>query len=337
MLTRPCWCGARQVTSPLPGPDRSRIPIWTWCPTRNRSTACTVPSCSNRPNTSRTTAWTCSSGSRATSPDGRRTYPAGSGTASSPRPALASRPEAIRCLIRCSSTSAHRALQPQQKAVVVPVRIVNPVRIGQQRPGQRAQLDQLVPVLARAGQPRHLQPQHQAHMPHRDLRDQPREPRPLRRARRRPPQVLIDHHHPGGRPAQRGRPLGSARTAAASTHRDRRPAGAKTAGHTRPPAGHGASPGSCRHRAHPPAPCSPPFPSAASPAETAHRSRSMPSSPRMSFRFPSGNDLHSSPSGTLCHHLEKMPAPPATPRLPRGRALAASRPIRPAGAGPPCR
>ena len=31
--------------------------------------------------------------------------PAGSGTASSPRPALASRPEAIRCLIRCSSSS----------------------------------------------------------------------------------------------------------------------------------------------------------------------------------------------------------------------------------------
>src|SRR5512135_1525797 len=45
-------------------------------------------------------------------------------------------------------------------------------------------------------------------MPHRELRDQPREPRPLSRARRRPPQVLIDHHHPGRRPAQRGRPLG---------------------------------------------------------------------------------------------------------------------------------
>jgi hypothetical protein len=48
------------------------------CPARNRSTACTVPSWSNRRNSSRTTAWTCSSGSRATSPEGRRTYPAGS-------------------------------------------------------------------------------------------------------------------------------------------------------------------------------------------------------------------------------------------------------------------
>ena len=102
----------------------------------------------------------------------------------------------------------HRALQPEQEAVVIPVRIVDPVRVGQQRPGQRAQLDQLMPVPARAGQPRHLQAQHQPHMPHRELRDQPREPRPLGRVRRRPPQVLIDHHHPGGRPAQRGRPLG---------------------------------------------------------------------------------------------------------------------------------
>jgi hypothetical protein len=65
-----------------------------------------------------------------------------------------------------------------------------------------------MPVPARTGQPRHLQPQHQPHMPHRDLRDQPREPGPLRRIRRRSPQVLIDHHHPRRRPAQRGRPPG---------------------------------------------------------------------------------------------------------------------------------
>ena len=76
------------------------------------------------------------------------------------------------------------------------------------RPGQRTQLDQLMPVPARTRQPRHLQAQHQPHMAHRDLRDQPREPGPLGRIRRRPPQVLINHHHPRGRPAQRGRPVG---------------------------------------------------------------------------------------------------------------------------------
>src|SRR6266536_4741583 len=64
-----------------------------------------------------------------------------------------------------------------------------------------------MPVPAHASQPRHLQAQHQPHMPHRDLRDQAREPGPLSRIRRRPPQVLIDHHHPRGRPAQRDRPV----------------------------------------------------------------------------------------------------------------------------------
>ena len=64
-----------------------------------------------------------------------------------------------------------------------------------------------MPVLARAGQPRHLQAQHQPHMAHREFCDQPREPGPLGRISGRPPQVLIDHHHPGRRPAQRDRPV----------------------------------------------------------------------------------------------------------------------------------
>src|SRR6266480_5552975 len=65
-----------------------------------------------------------------------------------------------------------------------------------------------MPVPTHAGQPRHLQAQHQPHMPHRDLRDQACEPRPPGRIRGRPPQVLVDHHHPRGRPAQRDRPFG---------------------------------------------------------------------------------------------------------------------------------
>jgi hypothetical protein len=104
----------------------------------------------------------------------------------------------------------HRALQPEQETVVVPVRIVDAVTVGQQRPGQATQLDQLVPVPPGPGQPRHVQAQHQANMPHRDFGNQPGEPGPRRRVRRRPPQILVDHQHPRRRPPQRRRPLDEA-------------------------------------------------------------------------------------------------------------------------------
>jgi hypothetical protein len=51
---------------------------------------------------------------------------------------------------------AHGPLQPQQQPVVELHRVVDAVGVGQQRSRQRAQLQQLVPVGARAGQPRHL-------------------------------------------------------------------------------------------------------------------------------------------------------------------------------------
>jgi hypothetical protein len=101
----------------------------------------------------------------------------------------------------------HRALQPEQEPVVVPIRIIDTITVAQQRPRQRTQLDQLVPVLPGPGQPRHVQPQHQADMPHRELGDQPGKPGPRRRVGRRPPQILVDHQHPRGRPPQRRRPF----------------------------------------------------------------------------------------------------------------------------------
>ena len=85
---------------------------------------------------------------------------------------------------------------------------------------------------------------------------------------------------PGRRASPARPPVRSARTAAGSTRRDRRPAGAKIAGRRRPPAGHDASPGFCHRRAHAEeASCSPPAPSAGM-GETASRSRSMLSNPR---------------------------------------------------------
>jgi len=47
---------------------------------------------------------------------------------------------------------ADRALEPEHEPVVVVRRIVDAVEIAQQRPEQRADLDQLVPVAAAAGQ-----------------------------------------------------------------------------------------------------------------------------------------------------------------------------------------
>jgi hypothetical protein len=88
---------------------------------------------------------------------------------------------------------AHRPLQPQQQPVVVVHRVVDAVGVGQQRARQRAQLQQLLPVSARAGQPRHLDAQHQPHMPHGDLGDQPLEAHPAGRAGPGLRQVLVDH------------------------------------------------------------------------------------------------------------------------------------------------
>jgi hypothetical protein len=102
---------------------------------------------------------------------------------------------------------AHRPLQPKQQPVVVVHRVVDAVGVGQQRTRQRAQLQQLVPVGARARQPRHLDAQHQPHVPHGDLGDQPLEAHPAGRAGPRLAQVLVDHQHPRGPPAQRDRPL----------------------------------------------------------------------------------------------------------------------------------
>ncbi len=102
---------------------------------------------------------------------------------------------------------AHRSLEPQQQPVVVERRVVHAVGIGQQAPGQAAQLQQLVPVPAGARQSGHLDPQHEPDTTHRHLRDELLEARPGIGHRSRAPQIIIDHHHPRACPSQRHRPL----------------------------------------------------------------------------------------------------------------------------------
>ena len=172
-----------------------------------------------------------------------------------------------------------------------------------------------MPVPARAGQPRHLQAQHQPHMPHGELGDQPREPRA---ARPHPPPTAPDPHRspsPGTQASPARPPVRPARTAAGSTRRGPGPAAATTAGRRRPPGGHGASPGFCHRRAHAEASCSPPVPSAAGMGKTASRSRSMLSNPRTSFRVASGNDIHSSVSGTFVSAVIRGRCPRRLPSL----------------------
>jgi hypothetical protein len=70
----------------------------------------------------------------------------------------------------------HRALQAEQQPVVELRRRVHPVGVGDQRAGQRAQIQQLMPVRRAARQPRDLQRQHQSDMPEPDLGHQFLEP-----------------------------------------------------------------------------------------------------------------------------------------------------------------
>ena len=102
----------------------------------------------------------------------------------------------------------HGPFQPHQQAVVVIPRIVDRVRVGEKGPRQRAQLQQVMPVLPGPRQPRHLGPQDDPRPSHGDLGDQPGKALPRIRGRRRHAQVVIDHDDLGPRPAQRDRPLG---------------------------------------------------------------------------------------------------------------------------------
>ena len=67
----------------------------------------------------------------------------------------------------------HDPGEPEQEPVVVVGRVVQPVLIGQQGAEQGAQLQQLVPVLARAGQPAHLQAEDQPDVVEADFGEQP--------------------------------------------------------------------------------------------------------------------------------------------------------------------
>ena len=106
----------------------------------------------------------------------------------------------------------HGALHAQQHPIIEQPRMVDPVGIGDQRVGHPGQVQQPVPVGVVAGQPRHLQRQHDPDLAEPDLGGQLGEPGPAGGARAADAEVVVDHPDRAARPAQLGRPARRGRT-----------------------------------------------------------------------------------------------------------------------------
>jgi hypothetical protein len=102
---------------------------------------------------------------------------------------------------------AHGAFEAQDQPVVERAGVIQAVLVQDQRAGQRADLQQPVPVGVVARQPGDFQAQHDAGPAHADVGDQPLEAVAALGGGARASQVLVDHDHLLGRPAQRDRPL----------------------------------------------------------------------------------------------------------------------------------
>jgi len=99
------------------------------------------------------------------------------------------------------------ALEAQQHPIVDILQVIDPVRVGDQRPGQRAQVKQPMPVRRAARDPGGLSREDQPDMAEADLRDHLLECQPAVAARGRAARVLIDHRHRARRPTQLDRPV----------------------------------------------------------------------------------------------------------------------------------
>ena len=127
---------------------------------------------------------------------------------------------------------AHRALEPEHEAVVEIARVIDPVGVGDQRVGQRAQIQQLIPVGVVAGQPRHLDAEHDPDLAQADIGDQVLEPVPRRRLRTGAAQVGVDHHAPDGRASPAPPRARAARTGGPGSRCAPGPGSASTGAHT---------------------------------------------------------------------------------------------------------
>ena len=97
---------------------------------------------------------------------------------------------------------AHRALEAEQETVVVEGRIVDAVAIGDQRARKGADLEQLVPVPAGAGEAGDLEPHDEADVPEAHLGDKALEPRPALGGCPGAAEIVVNDRHPRPGPAQ---------------------------------------------------------------------------------------------------------------------------------------
>ncbi|KUR73873.1 hypothetical protein AQZ50_18755 [Novosphingobium sp. Fuku2-ISO-50] len=96
----------------------------------------------------------------------------------------------------------HRTFQAQQQPIVKVARIVNAIGICDQRIKQRTNLQELMPIPARACQAGHLYAQHQADMTKTNFRDKTLKPEPSLNRRARTPKIIVNHNNRLARPTQ---------------------------------------------------------------------------------------------------------------------------------------
>ncbi len=135
-------------------------------------------------------------------PSSLQTRPGGSVKRSAPRPALLAVPCGQAALSeKAKLVFGHRPLQAEQQSVVHQAWVVGAVRIDDQGAGQRAKVDQMMPVAPIARQPRCLEAEHGADGTGAELGHQALEARACGEAGARTAEVIVDHgdrHEAGG-------------------------------------------------------------------------------------------------------------------------------------------
>ncbi len=101
---------------------------------------------------------------------------------------------------------AHRALQAQHEPVVEARRVIEPVRVADERVGQPAEIEEPIPVGVVARETADLETEHDADVAERDLGGEVGKATPGDGPRSGKPEVLVDHDDRGGRPTELDRP-----------------------------------------------------------------------------------------------------------------------------------